>query len=120
MYKRQRLGRNPLSPLARWKLFDNLRRSLVPAALVLLLLSGWTLLSDTLFWTLAVLGVILIPPLLTILLDLIRKPDDMNPGQHLVASIHAAGQRISQSLFALATLPHEAYYSCLLYTSRCV
>ena len=106
-----RLGRNPLSPLARWKLFDNLRRSLVPAALVLLLLSGWTLLSDTLFWTLAVLGVILIPPLLTILLDLIRKPDDMNPGQHLVASIHAAGQRISQSLFALATLPHEAYYS---------
>jgi cellobiose phosphorylase len=106
-----RLGRNPLSLLARWKLFDNLRRSLVPAALVLLLLSGWTLFSDTLFWTLAVLGVILVPPLLAILLDLIRKPDDMKPGQHLVASIHAAGLRISQSLFALVTLPHEAYYS---------
>ena len=32
--------RNPLSALSRWKLFDNLRRSLVPAALTLLLLFG--------------------------------------------------------------------------------
>lgn len=106
-----RLGRNPLSRLARWKLFDNLRRSLVPAALVLLLLSGWTVLANALFWTLAVLSVILLPPLLAILLDLIRKPDDMNPGQHLATGIHAAGQRFAQSLFALATLPHEAFYS---------
>ena len=106
-----RRGRNPLSPLARWKIFDNLRRSLVPAALVLLLLSGWALLTDSLFWTLAVLGVILIPPLLAILLNLIRKPDNMNSGQHFAASFRAAGQRISQSLFALVTLPHEAYYS---------
>ncbi len=28
--------------LSRWKIFDNLRRSLVPAALVVLLLLGWT------------------------------------------------------------------------------
>ena len=33
---------NPLSVLSRWKLLDNLRRSLVPAALTLLLLLGWT------------------------------------------------------------------------------
>ena len=36
--------RNPLSALSQWKLFDNLRRSLVPAALTLLLLLGWTVL----------------------------------------------------------------------------
>jgi cyclic beta-1,2-glucan synthetase len=36
---------NPLSQLSQWKLIDNLRRSLVPAALTLLLLLGWTLLS---------------------------------------------------------------------------
>ena len=35
--------RNPLSLLSRWKLFDNLRRSLVPAVLTTLLLLGWTL-----------------------------------------------------------------------------
>ena len=36
-----RRHRNPLSALSRWKIFDNLRRSLVPAALTLLLLLGW-------------------------------------------------------------------------------
>ena len=34
-------GRNPLSPLNRWKIIDNLRRSLLPAASVLLLLVSW-------------------------------------------------------------------------------
>ena len=35
---------NPLPALERWKLFDNLRRSLVPPALVVLLVLGWTVL----------------------------------------------------------------------------
>jgi cyclic beta-1,2-glucan synthetase len=35
------LRRNPLTFLSRWKIFDNLRRSLVPATLLLLLLLGW-------------------------------------------------------------------------------
>lgn len=34
---------NPLSALNRWKIFDNLRRSLVPAATVLLLAAAWLL-----------------------------------------------------------------------------
>ncbi len=34
-------GPNPLSPLNRWKIIDNLRRSLLPAASVLLLLVSW-------------------------------------------------------------------------------
>ena len=34
---------NPLSRLSRWKIFDNLRRSLVAPALLCLLLLGWTL-----------------------------------------------------------------------------
>ena len=47
-----RLQKNPLSGLSRWKIFDNLRRSVTPLALILLLLLGWTLLSQALFWTL--------------------------------------------------------------------
>ncbi len=34
--------RNPLPLLERWKLLDNLRRSLVPPALLVLLVLGWT------------------------------------------------------------------------------
>jgi cyclic beta-1,2-glucan synthetase len=103
--------KNPLSALSRWKLFDNLRRSLVPAALTLLLLLGWTAFASAVFWTLAVLGILLIPPMLAALLDVLRKPEDMRPGQHLAVAVHAVGQRLMQTGFALATLPHEAFYS---------
>ena len=51
---------NPLSLLDRWKLIDNLRRSLVPPALLLLLILGWIALPGSAWvWTalaLAVLG----------------------------------------------------------------
>tara|TARA_R110001599_G_scaffold353556_1_gene593769 strand:+ start:2007 stop:10673 length:8667 start_codon:yes stop_codon:yes gene_type:complete len=103
--------KSPLSALSRWKLFDNLRRSLVPAALTLLLLSGWMVLASTWLWTLSVLGVLLIQPALTSLLDVLRKPDDIRPGQHLASVVHAAGQRFVQAGFALVTLPYEAFYS---------
>jgi cyclic beta-1,2-glucan synthetase len=39
----ERRGPNPLSTFDRWKVFDNLRRSLVPAASVILLLISWFL-----------------------------------------------------------------------------
>ncbi len=106
-----RYRKNALSALSRWKLFDNLRRSLAPAVLTLLLLLGWASLASAAVWTLAVLGVLLIPPVLAVLLDLLRKPDDMRPGQHLAAAAHGAGQRFLQAGLALVTLPHEAYYS---------
>ncbi|MEO8011760.1 MAG: cyclic beta 1-2 glucan synthetase, partial [Dokdonella sp.] len=35
-------GRNPLSALSRWKIFDNLRRSVVPPAMLVLFVLGWT------------------------------------------------------------------------------
>src|SRR5438874_5736141 len=34
---------NPISALARWKIFDNLRRSLTPVAMLVLLLCSWLL-----------------------------------------------------------------------------
>ena len=51
-----RLQKNPLSLLSRWKIFDNLRRSLSPLALTLLILAGWTVLPTPWFWTLSVTG----------------------------------------------------------------
>jgi cyclic beta-1,2-glucan synthetase len=40
-------ARNPLPALERWKVLDNLRRSLVPPALVCLLAAGWTVLPGS-------------------------------------------------------------------------
>ena len=93
------LRKNPISRLSEWKIFDNLRRSLTPSALTLLLLLGWTVLSTPWFWTLSVIGIILIPPLIVSLLELFRKSDDVLLVQHLSATMHAAGSRFAQATF---------------------
>jgi len=103
--------RNPLSCLSRWKLFDNLRRSLVPVGLTLLLLLGWTVLSPAWLWTLAVIGIIAIPTLIALAVELVQKPRDVLLGQHLAAVARSAGRRLAQVAFALVCLPYEAFCS---------
>ena len=107
-----RFHKNPLSGLSQWKIFDNLRRSLMPAVLTLLLLLGWTVLSSPWFWTFSVIGIILIPPLVASILEMFRKPDEALPGQHLAASARSALRRFAQAAFSLVCLPYEAFY-CL-------
>ena len=79
--------RNPLSLLSRWKIFDNLRRSLVPAAQLALLLLAWIGLAPAGLWTLLVLATIAIPPLLSVLMDL-RKPEDLPLRLHWRPALH--------------------------------
>ncbi|MBN2439008.1 MAG: cyclic beta 1-2 glucan synthetase, partial [Deltaproteobacteria bacterium] len=105
------LQKNPLSWLSQWKIFDNLRRSLVPSALTLLLLLGWTVFSAPWFWTLSVLGIVLIPSLPASLLETVRKPDDELLGRHLDANLRATGRRFAQAVFTFACLPYEAFFS---------
>ncbi|MDD5037098.1 MAG: glucoamylase family protein, partial [Methylococcaceae bacterium] len=106
-----RLQENPLSWLSQWKIFDNLRRSLVPAALTLLLLLGWAVLSEACFCTLSVLGIILIPSLITSLLQALRKPDDVLLSQHLNANLNSVKRYFAQAAFMLICLPYEAFFS---------
>ena len=103
--------KNPLSILSRWKLLDNLRRSLVPAALTLLLLLGWTVLSSPWFWTLSVIGIILIPSLIISILEVFQKPDEVLFSQHLAAAVRSARRRFAQAVFTLVCLPYEAFFS---------
>ncbi len=103
--------RNPLSMLSQWKIFDNLRRSLFPAALLVLLILGWTVLAPTLWWTLVAIGVLSIPSFIASLLQLLRKPRDVAISQHVAFASLAALQRGAQIVFSLACLPYEAYFS---------
>ncbi len=53
---------NPLSHISRWKIVDNLRRSLSEFATLLLFLYGWMLLPEDAFhWTLAAVALLLLP-----------------------------------------------------------
>jgi cyclic beta-1,2-glucan synthetase len=100
--------RNPISLLSRWKIFDNLRRSLVPPALVLLLLGGWWLLPQPWQWTACVLGIVLLPPLLSSLEALCRWPPRVTLRQHVTTVLRASGLQFAQVGFRVASLPFEA------------
>ena len=103
--------RNPLSGLSQWKIFDNLRRSLEPFALTLLLLLGWNSLPSAWYWTLSVIGILLIPSFMASALEMFRKPADALLRQHLAAEARSAGRRFAQAAFTLACLPYEAFFS---------
>jgi cellobiose phosphorylase len=106
-----RRSRNPLPALGRWKLFDNLRRSLTPAALVGLFLLAWALLSPAWAWTLAGVGFLLLPALMASIPGFVRMPPDVHLARHLDASARSAGRLVAQALLTLACLPHEAFFS---------
>ncbi|WP_308418565.1 GH36-type glycosyl hydrolase domain-containing protein [Chitinimonas arctica] len=102
---------NPLSCLSQWKLLDNLRRSVTPAALTVLLLVGWANLSPAWLGTATVIGILLIPALCANLLALGRKSDEVLWRQHLAATFDSALRQGAQITFELACLPYEALYS---------
>ncbi|MBN8728461.1 MAG: cyclic beta 1-2 glucan synthetase [Xanthomonadales bacterium] len=106
-----RRERNVLSPLSRWKIFDNLRRSLVAPALFALLLLGWGVLRQAPFWSALVLEVLLLPVLLDMALGVARRPPDISLARHLSLSMRDAGRRLAQFAFQVAMLPREAVIS---------
>jgi len=54
--------RNPINLISRWKIMDNLRRSLTEISMLAILISGWLFLpGKALYWTLATLGMFVLP-----------------------------------------------------------
>ena len=67
------LVQNPTSNISRWKIFDNLRRSLVEPATFLLLVAGWLWLPGTArYWTLATLLIVIVPVVVQFLFSMVR------------------------------------------------
>ncbi|NEW82973.1 MAG: cyclic beta 1-2 glucan synthetase, partial [Mariniphaga sp.] len=104
-----RLIRNKLSAISRWKIYDNLRRSLLPLTLLLILLFGWSILPFPLFWTLAVGIFILLPVMAAAGWRLINKPGDLTFMAHLSEVGISVRDIIFRFIFDIAVLPYEAY-----------
>jgi len=83
----------------------------VPAALTLLLLLGWALSRQPWFWSVAVIGIILIPALSATILELCRKPEEVLPRQHCAATAQSFARHLAQAALTLACLPYEAWFS---------
>ncbi len=52
---------NPISLVSRWKIFDNLRRSLVEPATLALLLYAWFVMEHSVRWTIAAICILFVP-----------------------------------------------------------
>jgi len=99
----------PLSALSRWKIFDNLRRSLVSPALLAMLLGGWLLgPGPAWFWTLSVVAVVFLPCLLSSAIEFIRKPKERDWLVHLLQTSRAAGRPLAHAFLTLALLPYDS------------
>lgn len=106
---KKRWRKNPLSALSRWKIFDNIRRSLIPIALTSLLLVGWLVMPPSLLWTIIVSGIIVVPIVITVIWDIIRKPKDVIIIHHIKNFIRNIVDIFIKTLFSLITLPFEAF-----------
>ena len=97
--------RNPLSAINRWRIFDNLRRSLVPSASLLLLLFGWLTSKAPGVWSLVVGLAVAIPAVAPLFERFAR---------YLQGSIQGwrgAFDEIIRAAVMLAFLPHQAWLS---------
>ncbi|MCX2492869.1 hypothetical protein OQX63_05260 [Pedobacter sp. PF22-3] len=103
--------RNPLSALSRWKIFDNLRNSLVPLAQVFLLVLGWLLLQFPLYWTLIMILPSLFPGMLIVTKTISERPDRLISYQHWGNAFKEASGRFFIGIYSLVCLPYEAWYA---------
>ncbi|MGV8877727.1 MAG: GH36-type glycosyl hydrolase domain-containing protein [Sphingobacteriaceae bacterium] len=101
--------RNRLSILSRWKIADNLRRSLLPVSLLLILVFGWSMLPRPWFWTLAVTNIILLPVMAAAFLQLFRRPEDLDFKAHIYEIGASVREVLLRFMFSMAVLPYEAY-----------
>ena len=104
--KRQR---NPLSLLTVWKLSDNLRRSLLPAALIALCVGGWLWgPGPAWLWPLLVAGTLFLPPLFTAAIEFVRKPAERKWPLHVVLTGKSLVRPLLRALLGLILLPYDA------------
>lgn len=102
-----RMVKNPISNISRWKIFDNLRRSLVETMTLILLVAGWLgLPGGPLYWTLVTVILLFAPSLVSLLFSVGRAWASPQKGEVQEAFV-GFGQNLTITLINLAFLPHQ-------------
>ncbi|HUS09626.1 MAG TPA: glucoamylase family protein [Pyrinomonadaceae bacterium] len=102
--------RNPLPLISRWKILDNLRRSLVAPAMFLWLLAAWTILPGSpLLWSLFVVITIAFPVYLHVTTSLLIHPRGIPWTSHFWSVWGDVTTNTAQVALSLIFLPHQAY-----------
>lgn len=103
------LAKNPLTHICKWKLLDNLRRSLINPSL-LLLLFGLALLPPSPIPWLIILGSMLFFPLITKTFEALLKAfTELRLKNVIVNYIFDSRKLINQSLLSLVFIPYQSW-----------
>ncbi|TWT05934.1 GH36-type glycosyl hydrolase domain-containing protein [Reyranella sp. CPCC 100927] len=99
-----------LSALGRWKMLDNLRRTLSAPAAVLALLAGWTVRFDVAFvWTTFVLTTIMLPTLIPVIGAVVPRHAGITVRSHLRALGSDLWLALTLSALTVVFLAHQAW-----------
>ncbi len=105
-----RRQRDPIPPRGRWKMVDNLRRSLVAPFSVLAAVIAWTFPGvPALLWTGLLLGSVAVPTVIPVLDGLLPRRGGISKRSHLRAVGHDISVALSQTFLALTMLAHQAW-----------
>ncbi|MHB1049706.1 MAG: GH36-type glycosyl hydrolase domain-containing protein [Bacteroidota bacterium] len=102
--------RNMIPLIGRWKMIDNLRRSMSAPAAFLALLWGWTLpFASAAVWSCFVLATIALPPLLPFFSGIIPRRRRISKRSHVRAMGRDLSLAVVQIFFHISVLPHQAW-----------
>ncbi len=99
----------PLSALSRWKIADNMRRSLNPVAMLAFLVAGWAFLPGPWFvWTASALAALSTPWIAPLLFAAVRPPREQSWRPYYSALGRDASHTAMQLGLAVILLPDQA------------
>ena len=102
--------RNSLPFISRWKIFDNLRRSLVSITMLLWLILGWTILPGPAgTWSLIALAVLAFPFYAHTTSNLLKNPRGISWISHLWDIWIDFKTNSTQLILSIICIPHQAY-----------
>jgi cyclic beta-1,2-glucan synthetase len=103
-------SRTSIPLISRWKMLDNLRRTLSAPAAFLTLLAGWTLpFASPVVWTMFVLATIALPLLLPVLAELIPRRRGISKRSHLRAVGTDLVRAVLHVTLTVTFLAHQAW-----------
>lgn len=107
----ERSGKEPnrINLLSKWKIFDNLRRSLNPLFLTVFFIAGWFWLPGSPWiWTAAGFGILAFPIYVSLSSDILNRPARVRWKLYLEKVISNLKINSVQTLFTIIILPHQA------------